>query len=384
MLSRHKQLIFCSKDHTESLKAQKLANKTLIAQVAPSVRVAIGEPFGMRKVRPTQLVTSLKQLGFEYVFDTLYSADMTIMEEGTELIHRLNNGILASKTMFTSCCPGWVQLAESNYPDILDQLSTTKSPQQIMGAIVKTYFAERNNLQPEDIYMVSIMPCVKKQAEADRPHINTNCNSKDVDLVITTSELADMLKANAIDLPECQDTVFDNPFGFGTGGGVIFGRSGGVMLAALRFAYERLTGQQLIHIEFQQNPVIPSVKEVAIQIHDVELKVAIVLGLADAKKYVKAMKEGLLFHHFVEVMGCVPGGCISGGGQPPIGKNKELIDIRRDALNDFDKQSQIKAAQHNPYITNVYDEYLGEPYGDKAHDLLHTHFERREQEREPR
>jgi NADH-quinone oxidoreductase subunit G len=169
-------------------------------------------------------------------------------------------------------------------------------------------------------------------------------------------------------------TDFENPLGFGTGGGAIFGRSGGVMLAALRFAYERLTGQQLMHLEFRQNDIIPSVKEVTIAINDTELKVAIVLGLADAKKYVKAMKEGHVFHHFVEVMGCVPGGCISGGGQPPIGKNRDIIDIRKNALNNIDENADLKAAQQNPYVKQLYDEYLDEPMSAKAYELLHTHY----------
>jgi iron-only hydrogenase group A len=367
------------KDHNLTLRSQKASHKILVAQVAPSVRVAIGEPFGMRPIRPTQLVTSIKHLGFDYVFDTLFSADVTIMEEGTELLTRFKKGELQTLPMFTSCCPGWVQLAESSYPELLDHLSTTKSPQQIMGAIVKNYWVEKQGIRPEDVYMVSFMPCIKKQGEADRAHINTHPHTKDVDLVITTAELAKILHDNAIDLPTLSDTPFDNPHGFGSGGGVIFGRSGGVMLSALRFAYEALTHTTLndADIHWQPNEVLPSVKEAIINIpsQSLSLKVAVVLGLADAKQYVKALKAGKVHHHFVEVMGCVPGGCISGGGQPPIGKNQGLIQLRKDAINNFDDISKVKAAHKNPFIAELYDSYLDTPMSEKAHDLLHTHYE---------
>jgi NADP-reducing hydrogenase subunit HndD len=362
-------------DLRDSIKQAKVANKIVVAQVAPSVRVAIGEPWGRHDVRPAQLVTSLRQLGFDYVFDTVFSADVTIIEEGNEFLTRFRSGQLETQTMFTSCCPGWVQLVESTYPELKPQLSSTKSPQQIMGALVKNYFAsEVAQRPPEDIYMISIMPCVKKQAEANRPGVDTHPHTKDVDLVVTTQELAKALQEGSVDICSLADTAFDNPMGSGSGGGIIFGRTGGVMLSALRFLHEQVTGAPLTHVDLSPNPVLPSVKEATVDLDSgVQIKIAVVLGLADAKKYVKAMKEGLIHHHFVEVMGCVPAGCVSGGGQPPVGKNKELVDLRRRALDQIDEHSEHRAPHHNPDVHALYKDYLGtEPNHGKAHELLHN------------
>lgn len=362
--------VYASHAHTVSIKAKKLAKKVLVAQVAPSVRVALGEPFA-GKVNPQQMVTCLKKIGFDYVFDTFFSADLTIIEEGTELLGQLKKGA----PMFTSCCPGWMQFIDQACPEIKQYVSTSKSPQQMMGAVVKTYFAEQIGVSPNDIYMVSFMPCVKKQGEANLAANDSHYGYKDVDLVITTSELAAMMKEEAMDPTEEGNTPFDNPMGEGTGSGAVFGRTGGVMLAALRFAYSKLTGGVLPDVDWHPMEGLPGVKEALIQIkteegYTVGLRVAVVVGLADAKKYVGLFKEGKVRHDFVEVMACYPAGCVTGGGQPPIGKDKGLVEKRRQAMNAFDDG---KASDTNPWITKLYEEYLGEPMGEKAHELLHRH-----------
>ena len=357
--------------HAHTIKAKKLAKKVKIAQVAPSVRVALGEPFS-GKVNPKQMVTCLKKIGFDYVFDTFFSADLTIIEEGTELLEHVKNG----SPMFTSCCPGWMQFVDQACPELKPHISTSKSPQQMMGAVVKTYFAEQIGVSANDIYMVSFMPCVKKQGEANIAANDSHSGYKDIDLVITTSELASMLKEEAMDPTEESNTDFDNPMGEGTGSSAIFGRTGGVMLAALRFAYSKLTGGGVLsEVDWHPMDGVPGVKEALIEIKTIDgyvvgLKVAIIVGLADAKKYVGLFKEGKVKHDFVEVMACYPAGCITGGGQPLVGKDKNLVEKRKAAINAFDDG---KASDENPWITKLYNEYLGEPMGEKAHELLHRH-----------
>jgi iron only hydrogenase large subunit-like protein len=305
------------------------------------------------------------------VFDTFFSADLTIMEEGTELIECFGR----EQPMFTSCCPGWVQLVNSVYPQLKPFVSTSKSPQMMMGAMIKSYFAERVGVSYKDIYSVSVMPCVKKQSEVDRVGgIHISEGIKDVDLVVTTQDVIGVFKDMGVDPSELPETEFDHPMGTGSGGGAIFGRTGGVMEAALRFAYASLTsGEVMPELVWTPMKELPGVKECTIEIeskgaHHV-LRVAVVLGLADAKKYTQGFLDGAWRHDFVEVMGCVPGGCISGGGQPPVGKNKELMEARRKAMNTFDNG---QGAHNNVWIHKLYDEYLGEPMGEKAHHLLHT------------
>ena len=363
--------VFASHAHTVSIRTKKAERKVLVAQVAPSVRVALGEPFSGR-VNPQQMVTCLKKLGFDYVFDTFFSADLTIIEEGTELLGQLKKG----KPMFTSCCPGWMQFVDQACPELKPYVSTSKSPQQMMGAIVKTYFAQQIGVLPSDIHMVSFMPCVKKQGEANLPGIDSHEGYKDVDMVITTNELAAMMREEGMDPTEADKTPFDSPMGEGTGSGAVFGRTGGVMLAALRFAHSKLTGgAQLPEVRWSPLDGIPGVKEAVLTINTVDgsnvgLRVAVIVGLADAKKYVGLFKDGKVRHDFVEVMACYPAGCVTGGGQPPIGKDKELANKRKDAMNEFDDG---KSSNDNPWVNKLYEDYLGDPMGDRAHDLLHRH-----------
>lgn len=366
----------------------KRAEKTLIAQVAPAVRVGVGEGFGVKAgdISPKQLVKALRKVGFQYVFDTLFSADVTIIEEGTELLQRLKEGKLNDRPMATSCCPGWIALVESNYPEIIPCISTTKSPQMIMGAIVKHVFAESIGIRPQDVYMISFMPCVRKQGEADRPCFGSE-EARDVDLVITTNELVQFLHDQEIDLPNEMESDFDQPLGEGTGGAAIFGKSGGVMIAALRYAYWVLTGETLGEVQFSPIPGYQSISEasltftprpdnpVGIPAEEITLNVAVVAGLGDAKKFLKAVGEGKSNHHFVEVMACAPYGCIGGGGNLPVGKNKTLLDERKAALTAFDDNAIKKGAQDNESVRELYEQHLGKPGEGKAHDLLHTHYE---------
>lgn len=370
-----KCIIVNSNDFKTKIEKAKTQKKTLVVQVAPAVRAAIGEPFGC-VVKPKQIPTSLKKLGFDFVFDTTFAADVAIMEEGTELIRRYKQGNLP---LMTSCCPGWVQLVESAFPQFKKHVSTTKPPQQIMGALIKNYFCQKINTNPKDIFSVSVMPCVRKQSEADKKHMNTHDDCKDVDLVLTTSDLAELLKDSNIDLCSLEESEFDAPMGDGTGGAILFGRSGGVMLAALRFAYERLTNEKLGNVNFTSNATIPSVKEAHIKFEDtgIALDIAIVAGLADAKKYINALKDGKLKHDFVEVMACMPYGCVGGGGQPKIEKSKmkETLEERKNLLNGLDNESDHKTCHENSQVNELYDEYLGQPYEGLAKDLLHTHYE---------
>jgi iron-only hydrogenase group A len=371
----------------KTILEEKMRDKTLVVQVAPAVRVAISEGFNLKpgEISPQKLVTGLRNLGFAYVFDTVFSADVTILEEGTELLQRLKNGELDDKPMFTSCCPGWIQLAETSYPEILPCISTTKSPQMIMGSIVKHVFAETIGLKPDDIFMVSIMPCVRKQGEADRPMFGDD-TMRDVDLVITTNELISLFKGDDIDLPNCLESEFDQPLGTGTGGATIFGKSGGVMIAALRFAYQTLTGKPLTEVNFTPVEGFQDIVEAAFDITPVKdnpiglpsspitLKIAVIHGLGGAKKFVKAVLDGKVDHKFIEIMAC-PSGCINGGGQPSVGKNKELVGQRREALTAFDDKADKKSSEENEDAQRLYEKHLGKPGEDKAHHLFHTHYE---------
>ncbi len=361
---------------------EALANpdKYVIVQTAPAVRAAIGEEFGMPigTLATGKMVAGLKKLGFDKVFDTNTGADLTIMEEGTELINRIkNNGVFP---MITSCSPAWVRFAETNYPDLLEHLSSAKSPHQMFGAIMKSYFAEKEGIDPDKIFVVSVMPCVAKKAEAKREEMQVG-GRMDVDAVLTTREAARMMKEAGIDLKNLDNENFDDPMGEATGAGVIFGTTGGVMEAALRTVSEVLTGKELEKIEFENvRGELNGVKEATVKIGDMNLNVAIANGLGNAGKIMDMIRNGEANYHFVEIMAC-PGGCINGGGQPiHDSKTKAMVDIpklRKEALYKADKELPIRKSHENPVIKKLYEEYLEKPGSHKAHKLLHTTYHER-------
>ena len=359
----------------------ELANddKVTVAVVAPAVRAAWGEEFGLSPEFATdrRLVSTLKSVGFDYVFDVDFAADLTIMEESNELLARLQQPDKYSWPMFTSCCPGWVSFAKSQYPELLPQLSTAKSPQQMFGAVIKTYFAQKKGIAPENITCVSIMPCMSKKRELTLPGMDSAGTGQDIDYVLTTREICRLIKADHIDvsrLPECD---FDDPLGEATGAGVIFGASGGVLEAALRTAYHTVTGENPEIGE--QSPLkvlrqIGSFKELEIDIKGVKLHCAALSSLGEARRLIQAMKRGECHYDFVEVMAC-PGGCINGGGQPirPSFQNKPKDCADRDqCLRGYDARSAIRFSHENQAVQTLYDEYLEAPLSDRAHHLLHV------------
>jgi hydrogenase, Fe-only len=347
------------------------STKHVVVQTAPSVRVALGEELGLPpgSVVTGKMVAALRQLGFAKVFDTDFSADLTIMEEGHEFIKRLtNNGVLP---MITSCSPGWVNMLEQRYPDLLPHLSTAKSPQAMFGAVVKTYYAQKAGIAPKDIVSVSVMPCTAKKAEAVRPEL---CDSgfQDVDIVITTRELGRMIREAGIDFEKLEEEQYDSPLGEGTGAAVIFGTTGGVMEAALRTVVEVVTKKQLPKIEFEEVRGLESVREATISVGDLKVKIAVVHTLKAARAMMDKVRAGMADYHFIEVMAC-PGGCIGGGGQP-VPVNWDIRKKRREALLECDESSILRKSHENPEIITIYKEFLGEPLGEKAHELLHTHY----------
>ena len=359
----------------------ELANddKVTVAVVAPAVRAAWGEEFGLSPEFATdrRLVSTLKSVGFDYVFDVDFAADLTIMEESNELLARLQQPDKYSWPMFTSCCPGWVSFAKSQYPELLPQLSTAKSPQQMFGAVIKTYFAQKKGIAPENITCVSIMPCMSKKRELTLPGMDSAGTGQDIDYVLTTREICRLIKADHIDvsrLPECD---FDDPLGEATGAGVIFGASGGVLEAALRTAYHTVTSENPEIGE--QSPLkvlrqIGSFKELEIDIKGVKLHCAALSSLGEARRLIQAMKRGECHYDFVEVMAC-PGGCINGGGQPirPSFQNKPKDCADRDqCLRGYDARSAIRFSHENKAVQTLYDEYLEAPLSDRAHHLLHV------------
>ncbi|MCY6369596.1 NADH-dependent [FeFe] hydrogenase, group A6 [Clostridium ganghwense] len=350
-------------------------DKVVIVQTAPAIRAALGEEFGLEPGTPVtgKMVSALRALGFDKVFDTDFAADLTIMEEASEFLHRLNHG--GRLPMLTSCCPGWIKFIEHDFSDLLDIPSTCKSPQQMFGAIAKTYFAAKMNIDPENIVVVSVMPCLAKKYEAARPEMNTN-GIQDVDIVISTRELAKMIKEAGIHFLSLKDEDFDSPLGESTGAGVIFGASGGVMEAALRTAYEWITKESIHNLEFKDVRGLEGIKESTIKIKDMDVKVAIANGLGNARKLLKAIQSGESNYHMIEIMAC-PGGCIGGGGQPYSQANSEVLEKRIEALYKEDKNKALRKSHDNPYINKLYKEFLGEPYGEKAHNLLHTHYIKR-------
>lgn len=352
--------------------------KHVIAQTAPAVRVALGEEFRMPIGTPVtgKMVTSLKMLGFDKVFDTDTGADLTIMEEGAELIDRIRGG--GKLPLITSCSPGWIKFCEHNFPDMLDNLSSCKSPHQMFGAVLKTYYAEKNGIDPEDIFVVSVMPCTAKKFEAARPEMKVNGNP-DVDVVITTRELGKMIYDIGIEFPDLGDSDFDNPFGNASGAGVIFGATGGVMEAALRTVSDLLTGVSADNFEYEEMRGLEGIKTTRIKIGDLTLKAAIAHGLGNARKLMEAIRAGEEFH-FVEIMAC-PGGCVNGGGQPLQKSNvRNWMDVREErakGLYKEDRQTYIRKSHNNPAVKKLYKDYLGMAGGSKAHQLLHTHYEKR-------
>ena len=366
----------------------KKAGKYLVVQTAPAVRAALGEEFGMKIGTPVtgKMVAALKRLGFDRVYDTNFAADLTIMEEATELLSRIkNNGVLP---MITSCSPGWVNFAEYYYGDQLDHLSTCKSPHQMQGAIIKSYFAEKQGIDPKDIFVVSIMPCTAKKYEKERPEMEVE-GLRDVDAVLTTRELAKLIKRSGINFNKLPDEEFDQDImGEYTGAGVIFGTTGGVMEAALRTAYFVLTGKEHEEVKFEAVRGMEGLKEASLNINGAEIKVAIASGMKNAKVLLDQIREGNSPYTFIEIMGC-PGGCINGGGQPfvkPVFLPNEETNIldtykqkRAEALYKEDERQALRQSHNNTQIQQLYKDFLGEPNSHKAHELLHTHYHSREQ-----
>ncbi len=350
--------------------------KHVVVQTAPAVRAALGEEFGLEiGTRVTgKMVTALRRLGFDKVFDTDFAADLTIMEEATELLGRLNNGGVLP--MITSCSPGWIKYCEHYYPDFIPNLSSCKSPHEMLGAIIKTYYAQKEGIDAGDIAVVSVMPCTAKKFEADRPELS-GAGYPDVDAVITTRELAKMIKESGIDFVHLPDEDFDNLLGESTGASVIFGATGGVMEAALRTAYEVVTGKELPKVEFEQVRGLEGVKEATIQVGDIALNVAVAHGTTNASKVLESIRNGEKTYHFIEVMGC-PGGCVTGGGQPIVSAQKRMeinpSKLRAAALYGEDQDKPLRKSHQNKGVQKLYDEYLEKPNSHKAHELLHTHY----------
>ncbi len=352
----------------------------VIVQTAPAVRVALGEEFGMDIGTNVtgKMVTALKRLGFDKVFDTNTGADFTIMEEANEFVQRIqNNGVLP---MITSCSPGWVRYIEMNYPELLPHLSTCKSPHEMLGAILKTYYAKKEGIDPKNIYVVSVMPCIAKKFERQRDELKNN-DLYNVDNVITTRELSRMIKQANIEFNKLEDSEFDLPLGEATGAGAIFGTTGGVMEAALRTAQDTLTGKDLNEIDFKEVRGGKGIKKSKVNIAGKDLKVVAASGLANAKEILEEIKNKKADYQFVEIMAC-PGGCVMGGGQPiKSSKIQSEVDVRKlraDALYSIDEKSVIRKSHENPVINKVYDEFLEKPGSHIAHELLHTSYKKRE------
>jgi len=351
-------------------------NVYTVVQTAPAVRVALGEEFGMEIGTNVKgkMVTALKNMGFDKVFDTNTAADFTIMEEANEFLERLQNG--GTLPMITSCSPGWVRFAEKNYPDLLGHLSSCKSPHQMFGAIIKSYFAQKYGVPAEKICVVSVMPCIAKKYEASREEMQVD-GLRDVDYVITTRELAKMIKQANIDFVNLEDSNFDDPMGEASGAGAIFGTTGGVMEAALRTAADTLEGRWIENINYEQVRGEKGIKEACLNIAGKELKVVVASGLANARKIMEEIKQGKADYHFVEIMAC-PGGCVMGGGQPiKNSKTRAEVDVRKlraQALYSIDEASTIRKSHENPAIKQVYSEFLERPGGEKSHKYLHTHY----------
>ncbi len=362
------------KSHQKSVwEALNNREKYTVVQVAPAIRVALGEEFGMEpgSIVTGKTVSALRRMGFDRVFDTNFSADLTIIEEANELLTRLKQGKVP---MLTSCSPGWIKYVEHFYPETLENISTCKSPHEMQGALVKSYYAEKFGIDPEKLFVVSIMPCTAKKYESQRPELSDDY--PDVDAVLTTRELARMINIAGIDFQKLPDDHFDDPLGESTGAAAIFGSSGGVMEAALRTAYFTITGHEMDDINFRAARGLDGVKEATVDIDGTKLRVAVVSGLKNIDKFLDEIKNGTSPYHFIEVMAC-PGGCINGGGQP-LPSSPEKVARRMKAIYDIDKNLPKRCSHHNESVKRLYEEFLGEPNGHRAHHLLHTHFVERE------
>lgn len=369
------------KDDTDKVW-EALNNKELhvVVQTAPAVRVGLGEAFDMPiGSRVTgKMVTCLKRLGFQKVFDTDTAADLTIMEEGTELLNRIKEG--GKLPLITSCSPGWIKFCEHYYPEFLDNLSTCKSPQEMFGALLKSYYAEKMGIDPSKVFVVSVMPCTAKKFEAKRPELSST-GYPDVDVVLTTRELARMIKEAGIDFKEMPDAHFDDPLGDATGAAVIFGATGGVMEAAIRTVAEILEGKSIDNIEYNDVRGVEGIKEATVTAGGITLKAAVAHGLGNARKLLDKIKAGEADYQFIEIMAC-PGGCVNGGGQPIQPSSvRSWTDIRSErakAIYEEDKSLPIRKSHENPKIKMIYDEYFEKPGSHKSHKLLHTHYQKRD------
>ena len=353
--------------------------KHVIVQTAPAVRAGLGEEFGYPIGTDVEgkMAAALRRIGFDKVFDTNFSADLTIMEEAHEFVQRVkNNGVLP---LITSCSPGWVKYCEHYFPDMTENLSSCKSPQQMFGAIAKSYYAEKIGIDPKDIVSVSVMPCTAKKFEIGRPDQDAN-GCPDVDYSMTTRELARLIKKVGLRFRELPDEKFDEPLGLGTGAAVIFGATGGVMEAALRTAVETLTGEELPSVDFTEVRGTEGIKEATYKVAGMDVKVAVASGLSNARKLLNMVKNGEADYHFIEIMGC-PGGCVNGGGQPQqpgnVRNTTDIRALRAKVLYDLDKDNPIRKSHENPAIKELYATYLGEPGSKKAHHLLHTTYVKR-------
>ena len=374
-------------DRLAELK-QKLndPNMHVVVATAPSVRVALGDGWKMKSGENVtgQMVTALKMLGFDKVFDLDLGADFTIMEEAAEFVKRLSNPD-AKIPMFTSCCPGWINYVRMFHPEMLENVSTAKSPMQIFGSVIKSYYSQKVGIPPEKIYTVMLIPCSAKQSECEREEINANPNYKDVDTSLTVRQCIRLMKEYNIDLPSLKKTEFDNPLGLSTGAGLIFGTTGGVMEAALRTLAEKILNKHLDNIDFDTVRGDKGTKTAEVpELHDQQgrtINVAVVSGIANAEKLIQEIKSGNKFYHFVEIMAC-PGGCVNGGGMPvhnaAIQDNFANAMVRAKTIYHMDKYNKLRRSHENPVILEVYKDYLGEPNGELAHKLLHTHYKPKE------
>jgi NADP-reducing hydrogenase subunit HndD len=348
--------------------------KHVVVQVAPAVRVSIAEEFGQAPgtIATGRLVSALRKLGFDRVFDTDFTADLTIMEEGHELLHRLKSG--GTLPLITSCSPGWVKYIEHSYPELLPHVSTCKSPQQMFGALAKTYYANRTGIDPADIFVVSIMPCTAKKFESQRPEMSAS-GRQDVDAVLTTRELGRILKQAGVDFAALGDSAFDDPLGISTGAAAIFGVTGGVMEAALRTVYEVVTGQELENVEFTAVRGLQGIKEATVDLAGVPVKVAVAHGLGNARRIMDLLRAGLADYTFIEIM-CCPGGCIGGGGQP-YGTTDAVRRQRIEAAYRVDAGLALRKSHQNPAVAKLYEEFLRQPLSEVSHRLLHTKYRNR-------
>lgn len=350
--------------------------KHVVVQTAPAVRAGLGEEFGLEMGTPVtgKMVSALRKLGFDKVFDTDFGADLTIMEEGTELLNRIQNG--GKLPMITSCSPGWIKFCEHFFPEFIPNLSSCKSPHQMFGAILKSYYAQQMGIDPKNIYVVSVMPCSSKKFESKRPEMEVG-GLDDVDSVITTRELAKMIKQAGIQFNKLEDGEFDVPFGIGSGAGVIFGATGGVMEAALRTVKELVEHKDLDKIEFDEVRGTEGIKTASVDIGGTSVNVAVAHGLANARKLLNDIKAGKANYHFIEIMAC-PGGCVTGGGQPIVDSfTRSEVDVKKlraKALYTEDQNLPVRKSHKNPAIQKLYEDFLGEPCGHKSHELLHTHY----------